>query len=216
MSVHAHLLGCRCLSWRACMLRERIRVQTTPQLATQPAFATVLDAWDPVSCPALDNNACACGATQARRALTPLLVPHEDLPLSATLDAFGWSLMAALGASVGGLAVSWLGATTESLLQTAVCWTFWRHERLSDWLALSRITLVARCGIQTYGQLGCLPVSCGGATTPQPEDRKHLSALVGRSTKPPSTVAAMPEGVLFRPLPQAPAPASSSTRDRTW
>ena len=47
---------------------------------------------------------------QARRALTPLLVPHEDLPLSATLDAFGWSLMAALGASIGGIAVSWLGA----------------------------------------------------------------------------------------------------------
>ena len=46
---------------------------------------------------------------QARRALTPLLVPHEDLPLSATLDAFGWSLMAAVGASIGGLAVSWLG-----------------------------------------------------------------------------------------------------------
>ena len=46
---------------------------------------------------------------QAKRALIPLLVPHEDLPLSATLDAFGWSLMAAVGASVGGLAVSWLG-----------------------------------------------------------------------------------------------------------
>jgi hypothetical protein len=46
---------------------------------------------------------------QAKRALIPLLVPREDLPLSATLDAFGWSLMAAIGASVGGLAVSWLG-----------------------------------------------------------------------------------------------------------
>ena len=48
-------------------------------------------------------------SAQAKRALIPLLVPREDLPLSATLDAFGWSLMAAVGASVGGLAVSWLG-----------------------------------------------------------------------------------------------------------
>ena len=58
-----------------------------------------------ILCPKSSSTYCV----QARRAVTPLLVPRDQLPLSATLDAFGWSLMAAVGASIGGLAVSSLG-----------------------------------------------------------------------------------------------------------
>ena len=35
----------------------------------------------------------------------PLVVPADRLPLATTLDSFAWSLMGAVGASLGGLAV---------------------------------------------------------------------------------------------------------------
>ncbi len=68
----------------------------------------------------------------ARRALTPTIVSARDLPLATTLDSFAWSLVGALGASLGGIAVrcpglhgsiSKLGALGTSLGGIAVqCW----------------------------------------------------------------------------------------------
>ena len=45
----------------------------------------------------------------ARRALTPSLVPRSKLHLATTLDSFAWSLVGALGSSLGGLAASKVG-----------------------------------------------------------------------------------------------------------
>ena len=45
----------------------------------------------------------------AKRALTPLLVAPEDLHLATTLDSFAWSLMGAVGASLGGWFASRFG-----------------------------------------------------------------------------------------------------------
>ncbi len=56
----------------------------------------------------------------ARRAITPTIVSTEKLPLATTLDSFAWSLVGAVGASLGGFAVSHLllicHAITESSL----------------------------------------------------------------------------------------------------
>ena len=41
----------------------------------------------------------------ARRALIPTIVTARDLPLATTLDSYAWSLVGALGASLGGFAV---------------------------------------------------------------------------------------------------------------
>ncbi|PSC75896.1 MFS transporter [Micractinium conductrix] len=46
----------------------------------------------------------------ARKALVPVLVPAADLHLAATIDSWAWSLTGAVGASVGGLVASRLGA----------------------------------------------------------------------------------------------------------
>ncbi|KAK9906732.1 hypothetical protein WJX75_007016 [Coccomyxa subellipsoidea] len=45
----------------------------------------------------------------ARRAITPMIVSKEKLPLATTLDSFAWSLVGAVGASLGGFAVSHVG-----------------------------------------------------------------------------------------------------------
>ncbi|CAL8462528.1 g2061 [Coccomyxa elongata] len=45
----------------------------------------------------------------ARRAITPTIVSSDKLPLATTLDSFAWSLVGAVGASLGGFAVSHVG-----------------------------------------------------------------------------------------------------------
>lgn len=45
--------------------------------------------------------------------MTQELVSDSQLPLAATLDATVWSVMAACGASLGGLLVSKLGMTKK-------------------------------------------------------------------------------------------------------
>jgi|APGre2960657444_1045066.scaffolds.fasta_scaffold02547_4 MFS family permease len=54
-----------------------------------------------------------------RRALIPLLVPHYHLQQAATLDGMLWSVCLSVGASLGGLAVEWLGTTACFLLDAA-------------------------------------------------------------------------------------------------
>eukprot|EP01024_Parvocaulis_polyphysoides_P051190 TRINITY_DN50282_c0_g1_i2.p1 TRINITY_DN50282_c0_g1~~TRINITY_DN50282_c0_g1_i2.p1 ORF type:complete len:332 (-),score=44.48 TRINITY_DN50282_c0_g1_i2:21-1016(-) len=46
----------------------------------------------------------------ARRALQPVVVPQEDLDIATTLDTFSWSLMGAVGASIGGWVTSVFGS----------------------------------------------------------------------------------------------------------
>eukprot|EP00884_Botryococcus_braunii_P018288 jgi/Botrbrau1/5142/Bobra.0172s0014.1 len=59
---------------------------------------------------------CASFYDPARRALEPTLVPQHQLGLAATLDTYAWSLMSALGGSLGGYAVSGMGTTGCFLL----------------------------------------------------------------------------------------------------
>ncbi len=56
----------------------------------------------------------------ARRALVPRVVPAERLPLATTLDSFAWSLMGAIGASLGGLAVRLTAADRSAT--SSLCW----------------------------------------------------------------------------------------------
>jgi hypothetical protein len=50
----------------------------------------------------------------ARRAITPMIVSKEKLPLATTLDSFAWSLVGAVGASLGGFAVRCLDRIKQS------------------------------------------------------------------------------------------------------
>ena len=56
----------------------------------------------------------------ARRALVPRVVPAERLPLATTLDSFAWSLMGAIGASLGGMAVRLTAADRSAT--SSLCW----------------------------------------------------------------------------------------------
>ena len=52
----------------------------------------------------------------------PGVVPADRLPLATTLDSFAWSLMGAIGASLGGLAVRLTPLHHVTLLMTACSW----------------------------------------------------------------------------------------------
>lgn len=52
----------------------------------------------------------------ARRALLPQIVPRSQLHLATTIDSWSWSLMSAVGSSLGGLAASKLGSSACYLL----------------------------------------------------------------------------------------------------
>lgn len=54
-----------------------------------------------------------------RRSLIPLLVPAADLQLSNTLDGLLWSLMLAVGASLGGFCVAALGVDASLAIDAA-------------------------------------------------------------------------------------------------
>ncbi|MFT5583535.1 MAG: hypothetical protein ACI9VR_001113 [Cognaticolwellia sp.] len=55
----------------------------------------------------------------ARRAITPSVVPPEDLETAGALDAATWSAMLALGAALGGLTTAWLGWEAALLVDAA-------------------------------------------------------------------------------------------------
>ena len=55
----------------------------------------------------------------ARRAITPTIVSSEKLPLATTLDSFAWSLVGAVGASLGGFAVRLNSCSAPNILSVS-------------------------------------------------------------------------------------------------
>ena len=94
----------------------------------------------------------------AKRALTPLLVAPEDLHLATTLDSFAWSLMGAVGASLGGWFASRFGTAACfgldacSYLVAALCAVQLKVGRTMKFCSTSTCALLVRwlCIVQLW------------------------------------------------------------------
>ena len=78
----------------------------TPQLWTLYVMAMLLAAVESLQRPSLD-------------AITPRVVPHDQLPAAAALNSFRWTFGSIIGPAIGGLLISAGGATTAYAVDVA-------------------------------------------------------------------------------------------------
>lgn len=93
----------------------------------------------------------------ARRAITPTIVSSDKLPLATTIDSFAWSLVGAVGASLGGFAVRPNPRSASSILCAAIMRIWWARLHVTTVLMIQLLCgdPGIACGAKYLLCLGC-------------------------------------------------------------